>query len=203
MQVVLLAATGAAAWLYLKIKDDQMVKIVKDDAHIDDGKYILEGGAKDAREIFLKQPYSHLKIKEMNVFDIGSSVGDSALYFLMRGAKRVYGYEADAKRHMMAVKNKEANQLANFHPCHKEIKDLSEIDASENSVLKMDIEGGEYQLFRSADQKDIRKFKEIILEFHQGDEPLVERLKSAGFTPYITHRSILNPKFGILYAWRE
>lgn len=45
------------------------------------------------KEFFLKEPYARLQVSERDVLDIGSYIGDSAIYFCLRGAKRVISLE--------------------------------------------------------------------------------------------------------------
>lgn len=59
-----------------------------------------------------------------------------------------------------------------FHPsdnfievANREFKSLSE-RISTNSILKMDIEGGELEIFTSENLSILKKFKFIVLEFH-------------------------------------
>lgn len=161
----------------------------------------LIGGAEDAAEVFGKEPYKHLNVKGKVVYDIGASVGDTALYFLLRGAKRVYGYEADEARYQTSLQNwRNLKQLEDFIPFNNRVEALGSITFEPNSVLKMDIEGGEYEIFRTANRGDLANIEEIILEFHKGDQPIKAWLEDYGYEVKITHRSLLNKDFGILYA---
>ena len=165
--------------------------------------YALLGAEQDAHEIFVKQPYKPLNVKGKVVYDVGSSVGDTAVYFLSRGAEAVIGYESDKERDELAWKNKQFNNMTWFFPNHVKLTKLNISCEHENAVMKMDIEGGEYDVILNALKDRLRQFEEIILEFHEGDKMLVEKLKASGFKVKITHRSILNPGFGIMHAIRE
>jgi len=44
-------------------------------------------------EIFIKEIYRPLNVEDRVVVDIGAFVGDTAIYFALRGAKHVYTYE--------------------------------------------------------------------------------------------------------------
>ena len=51
-----------------------------------------------------------------------------------------------------------------------------------DGVLKMDCEGCEYQVFRCTDVDDLRRaFRQILVEYHSGPEPIASLLKSAGY----------------------
>jgi FkbM family methyltransferase len=76
------------------------------------------------------------------------------------------------------------------------------------ALLKMDCEGSEYEIILNASTSDLRKFGQIIMEYHYGYEPLVEKLRSAGFTtehtkPIFAARSETNGsgmRIGMIYA---
>ena len=44
-------------------------------------------------ETFFKESYKLLEVKDKVVLDIGASLGDTSIYFAMKGAKKVYAYE--------------------------------------------------------------------------------------------------------------
>lgn len=48
-------------------------------------------------------------------------------------------------------------------------------------LLKLDCEGCEYELLRSIDVKNLRKIKELIMEFHGSPTPILEKLRKTGF----------------------
>lgn len=60
-------------------------------------------------EIFLKNEYGLLNVKNAYVIDIGANIGDTALYFAGRGAKQVLALEPDPKTYAMAVRNLSLN----------------------------------------------------------------------------------------------
>jgi FkbM family methyltransferase len=53
-----------------------------------------------------------------------------------------------------------------------------------DSVLKLDCEGGEYDILRACNGNDIRRFSQIAIEYHYGVQDLPKRLMSAGFTAH-------------------
>ena len=57
------------------------------------------------------------------------------------------------------------------------IKELGIDDA----VLKMDCEGCEYEVFRSMKPETIRRFRELIIEYHNGPEPMASMLENHGY----------------------
>jgi FkbM family methyltransferase len=76
-------------------------------------------------------------------------------------------------------------------------------------LLKVDCEGGEYEIFRNATDSDWQRIRRIALEFHeyhpsQRHEELLAMLAGQGFKvevrkPYFEYRWM---KFGELWAWR-
>jgi len=51
----------------------------------------------------------------------------------------------------------------------------------ENATLKIDCEGCEYEAFMCSDNETLRKFDEIMIEYHYGYKNIVEKLKKIGF----------------------
>lgn len=68
------------------------------------------------------------------------------------------------------------------------------------AVLKIDRDGAEYELLRSASNETLQKFPEIVMEYHNGYPPLQERLKQAGFQTEIVKE--ISRDQGILFARR-
>ena len=51
----------------------------------------------DVDGIFLKEEYSFLNVKDKMVVDIGANIGDSTIFFLLKGAKEVISIEPNAQ----------------------------------------------------------------------------------------------------------
>ncbi len=49
------------------------------------------------------------------------------------------------------------------------------------AVLKMDCEGCEYEALRNTDENTLEAFNQVIIEYHNGPEPIIKRLEEAGF----------------------
>ncbi len=85
------------------------------------------------------------------------------------------------------------------------VKDLK---LGSNAVLKVDCEGYEYKVLLGAKRETLRRFGQIIAEYHYGYEPLVQKLKEAGFkVTYTKPRHTKNwdvenhdMQVGIIYA---
>lgn len=72
------------------------------------------------------------------------------------------------------------------------------IDAHENILLKMDIEGAEVPWILSLDTEHIKKFRQIVIEFHNLKEKTLEAVEKLNETHVIVHahgnntRSVMN-----------
>ncbi len=62
----------------------------------------------------------------------------------------------------------------------------------------MDIEGGEFEIFKNS--AHFGKFKNIGMEFHADPKPLEEKLTKEGFR---VETEYISPDSGYLYAWRQ
>ena len=62
--------------------------------------------------IFLDGVYENLPIQNKIVVDIGANIGDSAVYFALKGARKVIALEPFPKSYKMGKKNTEANNIS-------------------------------------------------------------------------------------------
>lgn len=62
-------------------------------------------------EVFIGDVYKPFDVKDRVVVDIGANIGDTAIYFALNGAKKVYSYEAVPKIFEAAKRNIKANNL--------------------------------------------------------------------------------------------
>jgi len=60
---------------------------------------------------FLKSDYKDLPVSEKLILDIGMNIGDSSIYFIVNGAKKVIGVEPIPKNFELASKNVIENKL--------------------------------------------------------------------------------------------
>lgn len=78
----------------------------------------LLGGAQEyhvpLREVFADQAYSWLDVPGREVLDIGAFIGDSAIYFAVRGARRVLAVEPFPASFRLLQANIAANGLDNL-----------------------------------------------------------------------------------------
>lgn len=76
-----------------------------------DSKTTLGNTVDLAIEQFVKEQYKDLNVRNRQVVDIGASVGDTAIYFALNGAKSVYAYEPYPYTYKIALKNVSLNKL--------------------------------------------------------------------------------------------
>ncbi|MDA4123973.1 MAG: FkbM family methyltransferase [Thaumarchaeota archaeon] len=61
------------------------------------------------KEFFIHEPYGGLDVEGMDVVDIGSSIGDTPIYFGLKGARRVISFEPYPATYAHAKHNISAN----------------------------------------------------------------------------------------------
>ena len=64
-------------------------------------------------ENFISEQYKDLDVKNKIVVDIGANIGDTAIYFALKGAKHVYAFEPYPYSYNLALHNIKANKLQN------------------------------------------------------------------------------------------
>ncbi|MGA3020473.1 MAG: FkbM family methyltransferase [Candidatus Micrarchaeales archaeon] len=169
------------------------------------------------KDQFITEEYRKLDVKGREVVDVGASIGDSAIYFAMKGAHRVYGFEAYPYSYRIALKNVKLNNLNKkvmlFNEClggkpgsilidekfkseersplmHFEkgkrirVITLDEIVKRHNikdAILKIDCEGCEYDIVLKTKPEILRRFSQIMIEYHYGFRDLEKKLREAGF----------------------
>ena len=72
-----------------------------------------------------------------------------------------------------------------------------------NALLKMDCEGCEYENLLNTPCNDLKKFRQMVIEYHHGYQNLKEKLENCGFKLKITAPildSTNNQFFGYIYA---
>jgi len=73
-------------------------------------KHIFDDG--DFPGVFINEEYKNMRYDNKIVIDIGASIADSALYFVLRGAKKILCFEPVPKVFAMAKENVELNNLS-------------------------------------------------------------------------------------------
>lgn len=170
----------------------------------------------DIAGIFRDNEYSNLPVKDSVVLDIGANIGDSAIYFASKGAKKVLAIEPDKMCHDFALKNIEANGLSDAikivhgaivsdNDCKKEnsnitlltLQDMINNYGTVPTILKMDCEGCEYETLLNTPQEVLRNFTNLKIEYHYGYRNLIKKLKSSGFMTRHTWPTYFKPHLNL------
>jgi len=139
-----------------------------------------------------------------SVIDIGSSIGDFSIYAHSLGAEQIFAYECLQERVNYLHRNLALNNVCSV-TVHKKKAVCLDTVFLENSlhicdVLKIDCEGGEYELLGSA-QHSLQRVRHIIMEAHRFTPDmetqyhrLIRRLEALAFrvteVPSPVHRTI-------------
>jgi len=166
-------------------------------------------------DILIQEAYKSLDVKGRDVVDVGAAIGDTSIYFALKGARRVYAYEPHPQHFWMAHKNTTYNGFSNIKVYKKaaciktgkgciSLDDIVKRHNIREGSLKVDCDGCEYNIILKSRDKTLLAFKDIILEYsavggHDGSpEPLISRLNGLGYrTEDTPHRG---QKMGILFA---
>ncbi len=62
-------------------------------------------------QVFEEEDYKFLNVKDKNVLDIGAFVGDSPIYFILKGAKKVYAIEPHPDAYNEMIENIKLNNM--------------------------------------------------------------------------------------------
>ncbi len=196
---------------------------------------ILNG---DLYDTYVREIYRVVEPKDRSVLDVGANIGDSSVYFALKGAERVLALEPHPLSFQSLAENVRINSLqsvitpvnaglssrvgtASFDassnsgvvarlgsPCRKEqvsvlslARVIEDFDL-EDSVLKLDCEGCEYEAILSAEPAILRHFERIVIEFHHGGTTLRDKLMLAGFEVLFIASSLdSRPAFPSQHDW--
>jgi FkbM family methyltransferase len=104
------------------------------------------------KEQFIDEQYKWLNVKGKEVVDVGANIGDTAIYFVVNGAKYVYAFEPYPFSYKIALKNIKLNKL------EKKVTLLNEAIGKENKTIYIN---GNYKNIGSDDLKEFKKGKKI------------------------------------------
>lgn len=121
---------------------------------------------------FLKKDYEQLPIANKVVIDIGANIGDSSMYFIANGARKVIGIEPFPNNFQLAMKNINEN---NF----EDKIEIIQAVCTDKKNIKIDFksEKGVESLIKESDEGyNIKSFtlEEIIDEFDVPDESILK-----------------------------
>jgi len=108
------------AFLYLAQKKGKEINIIGIDENTikviygTDEIIFKDYTAGDVIGVYVKEEYQDINVKDKTVIDCGAAIGDSAIYFSLKGAKRVIAIEAYPKIAKVAEENVKLNNLTNI-----------------------------------------------------------------------------------------
>jgi hypothetical protein len=140
-------------------------------------------------EVFNKRYYDRLKhVEGRTVVDVGAGVGDSTVYFALRGARRVIALEPIKEYYRELLENIKLNNVEDRVIALNEWAGADTLAVLTNrygiadeGVLKIDCEGCEYTVLTETPINILKRFKEILIEYHGSPKPLARKLIEAGF----------------------
>lgn len=180
----------------------------------------------DVFGVFVFEEYGSVDVKDRTVIDCGAGIGESTIYFALKGARRVLAFEIDSQASKIAEDNMKLNEIKSAHiinaGCGKDgtytiggvqvptfsLRTIVEkFQIEDDSVIKMDCEGCEYDLILNEKKETLSKFSEIIMEYHHGYNVLKKKLEKVGFKvnatkPVLVRSPSGNLILGRLYAYR-
>lgn len=125
---------------------DKIVKLVYDSQkQMNNTLYMI-------KEQFIEEQYKWLNVEGKEVIDIGANIGDSAIYFALKGAKHVYAFEPYPYSYNIANKNIRLNGLQD------KITLVNQGCAGKETTIKID---NSYENFGSTDLKAFKSGKEM------------------------------------------
>jgi len=204
----------------------------------------IESSAIKILENFYSEPYRFLNVKNKIVIDVGAYIGDTSVYFALKGAQKVIAIEPHPYIFELLKVNVDINNLEKIIiPINAGLSDrrgkvpvrasvidtwglrlddciaytsdksdnvrlvplitlhdvLIKIHEHDELVLKIDCEGCEYNILLKHDH-ELKKFDEIILEYHGEPNTLIRALAKAGFKAKAVIQ--YKEKLGLIHAKR-
>ena len=173
--------------------------------------------------------YDDIPVFEKTVVDIGSNIGDSSIFFSLRGAKHVIGFEPFPKNYNLSIQNINENYLSqrisiNLAGCSSKnttitidphfdstagtrlthfskgvkvplftlAKIIKKFQVPENSILKIDCEGCEYDIIYESSAETLKHFSYIKIEYHYGYKNLEKKFRNLGFQVTVSSPTATN-----------
>ncbi|MCL5115500.1 MAG: FkbM family methyltransferase [Candidatus Marsarchaeota archaeon] len=173
---------GAKEWLGkvvdMEVRDRKMVRERRQHAeYLYNGRWLKFAGgsllnSRRFHEIFITQPYKKMDCDGSKLVDIGADIGDTAIYFLLKGASMVYGFEPYPSVYKIARKNVALNGLS------KKVRIFNEGCADSPSFLAIDPDSSNNQgsmpavNFKSGMKIRMRTLEELVRRLRINDGAL-------------------------------
>ena len=125
------------------------------------------------KEQFIEEQYKWLDVKKRVVIDIGANIGDSAIYFALKGAKQVYALEPYTYSYKLAMRNIKLNGLQD------KITLLNEGCSREKGKIKIDVNyknfgGTDLKNFENGTNINITTLGELVKRFDISSEAVLK-----------------------------
>lgn len=156
-------------------------------------------------------PEVHIEEKEGIIIDIGLGIGDFSILMADKGLD-ILGFDVCPNRIKLAKRNIKLNKKFNVKIIKKKVTSLDLIfkqyKIKNCSLLKIDCEGCEYQIFNNTSPKILKKIKRIAMEAHMFNSKMEQRyydLKNLLVKNRFKIKEKDNPVHNylkFLYAWR-
>ena len=101
----------------------------------------------------------------------------------------------------IAIYNKRVGAVANGKKNTISLRDIVMAYGIHAGALKMDCEGGEYDILLKSENETIRAFSHIAMEYHMGYGQIVRKLRSAGYLVSLKKHRGFGDRFGLLFAY--
>lgn len=115
-------------------------------------------------DVFINEDYGKMPIDGQTVIDIGSNIGDSSIYFVSKGAKRVIALEPFKKNYDLAQKNIDENNLTDkivlLHTGLSDTEKIMHIDPEQES------RGGKLKEFENGIEIKTTTLENILKKFN-------------------------------------
>lgn len=131
------------------------------------------------KDLFISNEYSRLQVRSRDVVDIGASIGDSAVYFSVKGARHVYAFEPYPYIFRIAQSNVRLNGLSKkvvlLNEClggaGGSIRIDSHFQSDENSVAANFRKGRKIRVVTLEDVVNRYRLKDAVLKIDcEGEE---------------------------------
>ncbi|ADB57586.1 FkbM family methyltransferase [Archaeoglobus profundus] len=102
--IIFLSAGGKV----LESEDNPLIEISGYKFYLPDYK----NGIYEIVEMYIDEVYDRFDFKNKTILDVGASIGDSSIWFIHKGAKKVFAYEPNPKLYEILKKNIKINNLS-------------------------------------------------------------------------------------------
>ena len=114
---------------------------------------IIHAERGDVEEVFEHECYSWLPVKDRIVLDVGANVGDSSVYFAIKGAKHVHAFEIVPSTAQLCKENVMGNDLGEIVTVHnigignpRKVRIRSDLIADGSYQVNDNVGGGEIEI---------------------------------------------------------